>query len=148
MSAAAALAAINTLLQIGDGASPEVWTTVANVNDFQPIQPSATVVDVTSHSTGTPWRQKIITLLDAGKVQAKIFYVPKDGSHDDSTGLLSLLTNRTLTHFRIHFPDATYPAGTKFTFYGYVSNFSINAPVAGVEEGTLTIEITGQPTLA
>jgi len=145
---AAALAAINTLLQIGDGLSPEGWTTVANVGDFQPIAPSATVVDVTSHSTGVPWRQKIITLLDAGKVTAKIFYVPKDATHDDTTGLLGLMTNRTLTHFRIHFPDAIYPSGTKFTFYGYVSTFTINSPVAGVEEGSLTIEITGQPTLA
>jgi len=143
---AAALAAINTLLQTGDGASPEVWTTVANVNDFQPIQPSATVVDVTSHSTGTPWRQKIITLLDAGKVQAKIFYVPTNTTHNDTaTGMLGLLTNRTRTHFRVQFPDA---APTRFTFYGYVSQFSINAPVAGVEEATLTIEIDGLPTLA
>ncbi len=141
----AALAAINTLLQIGDQASPETWRTVANCNDFQPIAPSATVVDVTSHSTGTPWRQKIITLLDAGKVTAKIFYVPTEGTHDDTTGLLALLTNRALTHFRIVFPDS--PA-TKFTFFGYVSAFTINSPVAGVEEGSLTIEITGQPTLA
>ncbi len=146
---AAALAAINTLLQIGDEASPEVWTTIANVGDYQPIQPSATVVDVTSHSTGTPWRQKIVTLLDAGKVQAKVFYVPKDPTHDGSTGIMSYFTGRVLKHIRIVFPDAPLVINqTKFTFFGYVSTFSISSPVAGVEEATLTFEITGEPTLA
>ncbi len=141
MSSPAALASINTLFQVKMG-SPLDYQTVANVGDYTPIAPSANVVDVTSHSTGTPWRQKIITLLDAGKLQAKVFYIPTDPTHDDSTGLLGLLTTRALTDFQIVFPDS--PA-TKFQFSGYVSNFSITSSVAGVEEASLTIEITGKP---
>jgi predicted secreted protein len=138
---AAALASINTLLQIKMG-SPLAYQTVANVGDYNPISPSANVVDVTSHSTGTPWRQKIITLLDAGKLTAKIFYVPTEATHDDATGLLGLLTTRALTDFQIVFPDS--PA-TKFQFSGYVSTFTITSSVAGVEEASLTVEITGEP---
>jgi predicted secreted protein len=141
---AAALAAINTLLKVGDGGSPETFNTIANVGDYTPISPSGAVVDVTSHSTGVPWRQKIITLLDAGKVQAKIFYIPTGTTHNVATGLLGFLTNRTLKNWKIVWPDS---GSTTFAFSGYVTAFQPTAPVAGVVEATLTIEITGQPTL-
>src|SRR5271166_2024974 len=55
--------AINTFLQLGNGQSPETFTTVANVGTITGPGLSLNVVDVTSHSTGVPWRQKIGTLL-------------------------------------------------------------------------------------
>lgn len=142
---AAAQAAINTLFQIGDGASPEVWATVANVGDITGPGMSVNLVDVTSHSTGTPWREFLPTLLDGGKISFKLFYIPTDASHNNSAGLLSYFTGRAKKHAQLVFPDM---AATKFTFYGFVIGLPVTATVAGVLEMSVDFQITGQPTLA
>ncbi len=149
MSTLIAQPSINTLLQIGDGNSPEAYTTIANVGDINGFALAATVVDVTSHSTGNPWREKLTTLLDSGKLTFKLFFIPSDTGHKN---LLSLFTSRGIggtptvsgspIPLRIVFPD---PAATKYFFTAFISTFSIMATVAGVIEANVTFEGTGSP---
>lgn len=154
-----ALAAINTLLSIGNGASPEVYNVIANVGDLTGPGIMADVVDVTSHSTGVPWRQKITTLRDGGDISLPLFFIPwSPGSggvpntpygHDEATGLLGQLVNAVPgtppSQFSLEFPDGL---GTTYFFNGYVSKFNIKAPVAGVLTADVTITITGRPTFS
>ena len=134
-----AVPAINTLLQYGDGNSPPAYTTVANVSDINGLSLAATVQDVTSHSTTVPWREKITTLLDAGDLTTKVYFVPDDAGH---RLLLSFFTARDQVSWRLVFPDQD---ATKYTFQGYISKFSQSEPVAGVIEAAMTITATGQP---
>lgn len=141
----AALASIGTLLQYGSGASPESWTTIANVNDFGGPSFTSVKVDVTSHSTGLPWVQRIITLLDAGSIPFKLFFIPASTAMQ---AFLSLYFQRgrggqgVPIDFRIVFPDT---AATKWYLYGYIGDFKMNNPVAGVTEASCTIELTSEP---
>lgn len=152
--------AINTLLKVGNGASPEVYSTIANVGDITGPGLSSTVVDVTSHSTGNPWREKLITLLDNGDITFPLFFVPaSDGppvgtdpfGHSPQGGVLALFTSRgqggvagVPYNFALEYPDGL---GTTDYFTGFVSKFSEKAAVAGVLMADVTITLTGEPIL-
>jgi hypothetical protein len=152
MPIAAAQPAINTLFKIGNEGSPVNYNVIANVGDLSGPSISANVVDVTSHSTGSPWREKIVTLLDAGEISLPLFFVPSspgsDGTpntpfgHNGTNGLLSVFTQRQLRDYSITFPDA---AATTWYFEGYISTFSMTAPVAGVLTANVTFVLTGDP---
>lgn len=141
-NASQALASEGTLLQLSNGASPPSWTTIANVGDITGPAWSADVVDVTSHSSQAPFRQKIVTLLDVGQVTCKVFWVPTNDTHRNSpTGLRYIWLNRLKKTYRLLYTD-----GTSFDeFDAYISKLSSVAPVAGVYEMSVTFEGTGYP---
>lgn len=141
-NASQALASEGTLLQISDGASPPNWTTIANVGDINGPQWSSTVVDVTSHSSQAPFRQKIVTLLDIGQVTAKVFWVPTNDTHRNApTGLRYVYLNRLKKTWRLRYTD-----GVSFDeFDAYITKLGEVATVAGVYEMTVTWDATGYP---
>jgi hypothetical protein len=139
-----AIPAINTLLKMASAGSPSTFTTIANIGDIA-INMSGNVVDVTSHSTGSPWRQKLTTLLDAGDLPFKLFFVPQSSGaagHDATNGLLSIFATRELRRFSITFPDDANPY---VYFDATLSRFNIVATTAGVLEANVTLTITGEP---
>lgn len=138
-----AIPAINTLIQIGNGASPEIFTTIAFLNNITGPSISANVVDVTSMSGSNAWRAKICTLLDGGEIQADAWWEPMDPTHQN---LLTLFSHRGQgspgipIDMRMIFPDQD---STAYTFAGFVSKVSISAAVAGVIKAAITLSITG-----
>lgn len=141
MSTPIALPAINTFLKLGDQGSPENFNTIANVGDITGPGLAAAVVDVTSHSNPDPWRRKITTLLDAGQLSFKLYFIPGDTGHKQ---LLTVFTGRELRDYQMEFPEAvSYPT---WSFSAYISKFSITATVAGVIEASCTFDIVGPPT--
>ena len=144
MATPAAIPAINTLLKLGDGDSPQLFTTIANIGNINGLTLSANVVDVTSHSTGVPWRQKITTLLDAGDLTADLFFVPGDTGHQE---LLTIFTEKNgstngLRTYQIEFPEAGAPI---WQFDAYISKFSITAQTADVIKANVVFTATGEP---
>jgi hypothetical protein len=146
---AIAIPAINTLLQYGNGQSPESWTTIANIGDLGGPQMSSTVQDVTSQSTGNYFRQKIQTLLDSGIITAPIYFVPGDAGHQ---ALLEIFLGRggqgqaaTLTFWRVLFPVAAGTPQIGYVFTGWLTKFSLKEPVAGVIEAAIEITLSGPP---
>jgi len=155
-----AIPAIGTLLQVGNGASPEIFNSIANIGDITGPGTSATVVDVTSHtSVSAPWRQKIPTLLDAGTVTLPLYYVPSSGAptgagtfmgHSFTAGLGRLFINRGLSpgvpyNWKIIYPDGL---NTTDEFQAFVTKYSQKAPVAGVLTCDVELTITGIPSFA
>lgn len=138
-----AIPAINTLIQYGNGASPELFTTIAFVNNITGPTIQGQVVDVTSMSSGNAWRQKIVTLLEGGDVSFDAFWEPMDPTHQT---LLTQFSHRGQgspgipIDYRMVFPDQD---STVYSFQGFVSKCSLKAPVAGVIGASVTITITG-----
>lgn len=143
VSSPIALPAINTLIQIGTGASPEAYVTVAFVNNITGPSISGQVVDVTSMSTGNAWRQKIVTLLDGGEVSFDAFWQPMNATHQN---LLTLFSHRgagspgTPIDARMIFPDQD---ATAYTFQMFVSKCNLTEAVADVVKAAVTLTITG-----
>lgn len=154
MSIAAAQPAINTLLKIANEGSPLTFNVIANIGDLTGPSMSGNVVDVTSHSTLVPWAQKIVTLLDNGDITLPLYFIPSspgsDGvpstpeGHNGTNGLLSVFTQRQLRQYSVTFPDA---AATTWYLQGYITKFSMKAPVKGVLTADVTFTFTSEPIL-
>jgi hypothetical protein len=149
MATPIAQAAINTFIQVSDGNSPETFVTIPNVSSINGPTFQAQVVDVTSHSTGNAWRQKIVTLLDPGTVSWDTFFIPNDATHQR---LLGIFANRGLptapqaqADWRISFP--TTPSRTVWSISAWLSKFSISAPVDGVIKAATELVLTGEPAI-
>lgn len=142
-----ALAAEGTLLQIGSGASPEAWTTLANVTDMNDSGMTATMVNITSHSSQAPFMQFIPTLLNLGVLSAKLFWVPQNDTHRNAiVGLIGGIRynwmNRLKQEYRLRYTDGI----SSDSWYAYIEDISTTITVAGVYEMACKIHKTGAPT--
>jgi predicted secreted protein len=138
-----ALAAFGTLLKMGNGVTTtaETFTTIAEVKDISGPSLSLNTVDVTAHD-GSGWRDFVATLLDGGEVTFEVNYVPTNATHNNTAGLIKMMTGRTLRNYQLVFPGPT-----TWTFPAYVTGFEPAAPVDGALTASVTMKISGQPTL-
>ncbi len=133
------LAGFGTMFQVGDGASPETFTTVADVSDISGPSISLNAIDVTTHDSTDGWAEFVGGVIDAGEVSFDINFDPAETTHQN---LRTLLTNRAVNNFRIVFP--TSPV-TTWQFAGLVTSYEVNAPVDDKLSASITIKITGKP---
>lgn len=139
------ISAFGTLLKIGDGGGTEVFTTIAEVRDISGPSLKLDTEEVTSHSSTAGWREYIGTLLDAGEVTFDINFIPTAATHSQTSGLIKDLKNKTLRNFQLVFPNV---GATTWAFAAYVTGFEPAEPVEGVLAASVTLKISGQPTLA
>jgi len=134
-------AAKGTLLKKGDGASPEVFTTVAQIFGG-PDGPSYAQdeLDVTDHSSPSGFREFIGGLKDAGEVSGELHFDPDSTTHNDAAGLIKELKDGTVKNWQIYFPNAA-----KVTFAALVTAFELAAPVDGKLTASFSMKISGLP---
>lgn len=133
-----AVSSHGTFLKVGDGAEPEVFTTIAEVKDISGPDMTLNMEDATSHDSGG-WREEIPTLLEAGDISFDINYT---GGATQSILETSQYARETL-NFQLVVPLAT-PV-TK-AFRGTVTSFSYSAPVEGIFTASVTIRVSGAVT--
>lgn len=136
--------AFGTLLKIGDGGGSEVFTTIAEVTDITGPGLTLETLDTLSHSSSGGWRERIPTFLDGGEVSFEINYDPSAATHNNTTGLVRDLRTRTKRNFQLVFPTAGNPM---WVFSAYVTNFEPGAPADGMLTASVTLMISGPPTL-
>ncbi len=139
-----AVPAFGTLMQIGDGAGTESFTTIAEVKDITPPQFSRETIDVTNHSSPGGWEEVIASIKRSGNVSFDCNWIPNSPTHDFASGLGADFQSGVNRHWRIVFPAA---AGITWTFSGFITAFNPAAPVLGVLGLSITIKVTGQPVL-
>lgn len=140
-----AISAFGTLLKIGDGATPENFTTIAEVKDISLPHFARDMIDVTTHSSTEAWREFMAGLKSGGEVTLDINFIPTDATHSYAAGLLHDLIDGTLRNFKIVLPDV---GNTTWTFSAFVSDFTPKAPVSGALTAAVTLKLSGKPTLA
>lgn len=144
MAASNASAGFGVQLQVSDGAS--TFTTVAEVTSLSGPELSTETADVTHHQSPGAWEEHVPTILRSGEVSATINYLPTDSTHDNSAGVLSLLSGKTQRDYKIIWPDAS---STEWTLPScIVSGFSPSAPTDDRLSAEVTLKPSGQPTLA
>lgn len=141
----AAKSSFGTLLKIGDGAVSESFTTIASVRNIGGPELSLDTEEVTSHDSTDGWEEAIGTILHAGDVKFEINYLPTSVTHNASTGLIADMVARTRRNFKIVFPDGS---STTWTFAAFVTGVSPTANVKGALRASVTLSVTGKPTLA
>ncbi len=121
------------------------FTNIAEVVSFSGPSLGADTEDVTHHESVGAYREKVVTLLDAGQVTFDLNFLPAEATHNNVDGLLERYENRTVEDFRITWPDT---GATVWLFTAFVVGFEPDDPVDGKLAASVTLEITGQPTLA
>ena len=135
-----ALPGINTYLYLGTAASPPVYgTPVANVGDYTGPSMSKAVVDVTSQSNATPWRQKISTLIDGGEITMPMYFIPSDSNMQALLTVFATNGFSGIRWFKLAWSDGT----TVWHFQASITKWSFKIPVAGVVTADVTFDITG-----
>ena len=140
-----AISSFGTLLQQGDGGTPETFTTVAEVMDITGPSLVRDTEEVTNHSSTNAWKEYIPTLRDGGEVTFDINYVPTGSTHDATTGILADWEDGTLRNWQLVWPDT---GSTTWSFPGYVTNFEPSANVNGALRASITILLSGDTTIA
>jgi len=140
-----AIEAFGTLLQRGDGATPESFTTIGEVSDIEGLELTTDTEDVTNHSSPGGYEEHIGTILRTNEVTFSINWIPTNATHNATTGLLLDWKNKTLRNFQIVLPDGST---TTESFSAIVTGFAMKAPVAGKLGADITLKVSGQPTLA
>lgn len=128
-------------IQRGTGAGPYTYTDIPEIKSFSGPGGSASVIDVTDlNSAG---KEKRMGLADEGQLQLTINYIPDNAVH---MSLRADRAARARVPFKMVFTD-TAPA-TNWTFFAFVTGFSVSGGVDGVIEAQVTLEITGAITEA
>lgn len=138
-----AVSGYGTLLKMGDGAEPEVYTTVAEVKDIGGPEMEADVIEVTNQDSTGGWKEFIAGLLDAGEVTFDVNWLPGDATQDATTGLVSVMFARVKRNFRLQWPGTG--AGKVCTFPALVTGISPDSPVDDANTASITLKVTGPP---
>ena len=126
-------------VQLGDGASPEVFTDVCAAFDFGAVGEEKPLVDVTSYCDEA--RTYRNGLADGVEIPLQANFIP------DDTQLAALYThykNDTVPNFRIVI-DGTSPE-EYFAFAATVRAWNITGPIGERAVLTFTLKISGEVT--
>lgn len=134
-----ALEAQGMLIKIGNGASPEVFSTISEIKTFSGPTGSAAVIDVTDLSSSA--KEKRMGLADEGQLSFTINYIPDNTQH---TLLRTRRASRDETDFKMVFTDDS--PSTTWSFSAFVTGFAVSGAVDNVVEANVTLEITGSIT--
>lgn len=136
-----ALEAQGVAIKIGNGASPEVFTTIAEVKSLNPFTGSAAEIDTTSlQETAKTFR---MGLQDWGQVSMTLNFIPKNTQHAE---LIEAKRDRQTRNFQIELTDAS--PKTVYEFAAYVTSAPLTMAVDAVVEANVTLRITGDVTEA
>lgn len=132
-------------LDIGDAASPEVFTSVAEVTNIQPGAMTTEALDVTHLESADAHREKIPGIKDTGVFTISGNYLPANATHKNATrGLLKLWKDRTVFNAKLVLSD---DASTEWPFTAFMSNFQIgDIGVSGKVSFSAEFTLTGQVT--
>lgn len=98
--------------------------------------------DVTTHDSTAAFEEVIGTVLRTGEITLDIIYDPNAATHAATSGLLAKLKNKTFAQYQLVFPGPY-----TWTFNAWATGFEPGAPFDGALTATVTLKLTGVPTL-
>ena len=140
MAVTKARSGFGTLFQRGDGATPEVFTTIAEVMDVEGPEKKVNFDDATHMESPDQYAEFIPTMKESGSVTFNVSFLPDDGTHASLNTDLEAMTKR---NFRIVLPSAT----KRWEFTGFVEILGASHPVKGKMVRAVSIKVTGKPNL-
>lgn len=137
-----AVDAFGTALQRSDMTSSPTFTEVANVTSISGPSLSREAYETTAHDQTDAYREFIGGLKDGGEVSLELDFDFGEGTHDNSTGLISDLDDTTNRDYKLVFPDTS-----EFAFEAILTGLEFDAPVDGKLTASATFKISGKPEL-
>lgn len=131
----------------GDGASPEVFTNIAELIDL--TAPSMTKDQIEATHTDSPdgFREFIPGMKDGGEFTATCNFLPSNATQGNTSGgaLHDFINEDTTRNWRISWPGS--PTVT-WTFKAVIIGFQPAAPIDDRMTVDITFKVAGAPTVA
>ena len=138
-----AVTGLGTTLQKGDGATPEVFTTVSEVHGINGPTQDADVIEVTSLASPNGTKEFIAGLKNAGTVTFDINFNPTSATH---AALFADQKSGIVRNWKIVLPSSV--SAMTFSFAAFVKSFTADIQAASHLKANLTLHISGAVTLA
>jgi|SRR5882724_768907 len=91
-----------TLLKLGDGGSPESFTTIAELTKIDTTF-KADDLDASNHDTPSSWKEFVPGMKEA-EIKIAGNFIPEDATQDATTGLLSHFIAGDQANYQLIFP--------------------------------------------
>lgn len=131
-----AMLGYGTKIRVGDGGSPQTFTEIGEVGDFEDGD-SIELVEVTNHQSPNGRREYIAALKDGAEMTLTCNYLPGHATHNRATGLQGKIGE--VLDFQILAPGET----EIYNFSALVMGVTKSFPVQGVQQITFTLKKTG-----
>lgn len=129
-----------SLLKKGNGASPEVFNTIAEVMEVSGFGAERALIEVTNFDSANSFREYIAGMKDGVQFTIKATFLPNTTSQDFSTGLGGDFEAGTAKNFKL---IMTGTLGT-FTFAALVLGWKPDTiSPTGAITATFTFKVTG-----
>ncbi len=127
-------------VKVGDGASTEVFTTIAEVTGFSGPTTESAEIEVTTLASAA--KEFIAGLADNGEVTLEVNAVPNDAQHRQ---IRADILEGTTRNYQIDFNDkkSSQTTSTTYTFAAFAKSFPFSAAADDKLSGTITLRITG-----
>lgn len=130
-----ALVSQGMVIKISDAASPEVYTTIAEVTSISGPGGSSTEIDVTDLSSTA--KEKRLGLKDNGSINLAMNFIPGNTQH---ALLRTLSESGAARNFHLLFTDSPQ---TQWAFSAYVQELSIDNSVDSVTTASVVLLLSG-----
>ena len=130
---------VGTILERGDGASPEVFTAIAKIVSVSGPEESKDELDDTTLDSAGGYKEFVSGLKDGGSMTLALNYNPAD------TGQAALQTDYaagTKQNYRLTWPSSPPRI---VTVLAEVFSFSKNTEAASLVTADVTLRISGEP---
>ncbi len=130
------------LFQSGNGAIPEIFTTLAEVKNVTPPAMSRDAPEVTHEQSPNGWREFIGGLKDGGEISLEMNFIPNGSGAAAMMAEWSLLNGSAAKNRRIQFPDGSY-----FSCAAILTAFEPDGPIDEAMTASATFKVSGEPVL-
>lgn len=136
--------AFGSILQLGNGATPEVFSAIAEITELVPPKMSKDSIEVTNHDSTNAWREFLPGMRDGGEVTLTANWLPTNATQDGTTGILESFTDDDNHNWKIIAPDTIIT----ISFSGHVTAFEPELPMEEQGKLSVTIKISGPVTFS
>ncbi len=139
---------LGTTIKMGNGASPEVFSQIANVVTLDGPGETMATIDATHLLSPGFYMEKVAGLLDGGQVTLMLQFDPAQPTHNLAIGLKHKLSGRILTNFIIDFSLTGLMGDNTIAFSAFVTNLGKSVAVGKLVEQAVTLMLSGPTTWA
>lgn len=122
-------------LKLGDGASPEAFSAIAEARSIGLNAFTQEFADATSMDSVGGFRERLATLKDGGTVDVELI-----ATAANLTSLNALAITNTLKNYQVVLPS---PLSVTYTFAAYLGSWGIEVPVDDLISVTASLQISG-----
>jgi predicted secreted protein len=140
MAASNAWWAYGSTFKLGDGATEENFTAVAEVRDITGPNMTRASIDVTNQDSDDGWRESIPGFRDGDVVTVSANWLPSNATQDGTTGLFSHFEDDDNHNYQIVTPAAV---GITISFAGHITRFPLSFPLEAQAQLEFDVKVSG-----